>query len=234
MKIVQLENVTKTYCDGTNKVEALKDINLSIEKGEFVAIIGASGSGKSTLLHILGGLDRPTSGKVLIDDQNIYTYKDDDLSIFRRRKIGFIFQFFNLIPVLNVEENIVLPAMLDNEEVDQAYLNEITKILGLDERRTHLPSELSGGQQQRASIGRALINKPSIILADEPTGNLDTKNTEEVLKLLKITAKKYDQTVILITHEMDIATKSDRIIRLQDGAIISDEHLINKPRSGGD
>jgi len=181
MEILKIENLTKTYGEGNNKVEALNDINLSINKGEFVAIIGPSGSGKSTLLHLLGGLDRPTSGRVIIDEKSIYYFKDEELSIFRRRKIGFIFQFFNLIPVLDVEENIELPVILDNENVDKDYLDEIITILNLQDRRTHIPSELSGGQQQRVSIGRALINKPSIILADEPTGNLDSKNTREVI-----------------------------------------------------
>ncbi len=181
MEILKIENLTKTYGEGNNKVEALNDINLSINKGEFVAIIGPSGSGKSTLLHLLGGLDRPTSGRVIIDEKSIYDFKDEELSIFRRRKIGFIFQFFNLIPVLDVEENIELPVILDNENVDKDYLDEIITILNLQDRRTHIPSELSGGQQQRVSIGRALINKPSIILADEPTGNLDSKNTREVI-----------------------------------------------------
>lgn len=190
MEVVRLENVVKTYGEGETQVQALKGINLSIHRGEFVTIVGASGSGKSTLLHILGGLDRPSSGNVFIGDENIYNYKDNELSIFRRRKVGFIFQFFNLIPVLNVQENIALPALLDEEQVDDHYLDEIIRTLGLNERRDHLPSELSGGQQQRVSIGRSLINKPDIILADEPTGNLDTKNTKEVLNLLKVTAKK--------------------------------------------
>lgn len=184
MEILRVENLTKTYGEGENKVEALKNTNLSINKGEFVTIIGASGSGKSTLLHLLGGLDRPSSGKVIIDEKSIYDYNDDELSIFRRRKVGFIFQFFNLIPVLDVEENIELPVILDNEKVDKEYLDEIISILNLEERRNHLPSELSGGQQQRVSIGRALINKPSIILADEPTGNLDSKNTRDIIELL--------------------------------------------------
>lgn len=222
MKILTIENLSKIYGEGDNKVEALKNINLSINKGEFVAIIGASGSGKSTLLHLLGGLDRPTSGKVIIDENSIYDYKDEELSIFRRRKIGFIFQFFNLIPVLDVEENIELPVVLDNEKVDNEYLDEIISILNLKDRRTHLPSELSGGQQQRVSIGRALINKPSIILADEPTGNLDSKNTREVIELLKFTARKFNQTLILITHDSNIASMADRVITIEDGQIIED------------
>ncbi|MCU7678940.1 ABC transporter ATP-binding protein [Bacillus thuringiensis] len=235
MEVVRLENVVKTYGEGETQVQALKGINLSIHRGEFVTIVGASGSGKSTLLHILGGLDRPSSGNVFIGDQNIYNYKDNELSIFRRRKVGFIFQFFNLIPVLNVQENIALPALLDEEQVDDYYLDEIIKTLGLNERRDHLPSELSGGQQQRVSIGRSLINKPDIILADEPTGNLDTKNTKEVLNLLKVTAKKYNQTVILITHDPAIASNSDRIITITDGMIISDKKLVqNQEKCGGE
>ncbi|NKX12443.1 ATP-binding cassette domain-containing protein [Bacillus cereus] len=234
MEVVRLENVVKTYGEGETQVQALKGINLSIHRGEFVTIVGASGSGKSTLLHILGGLDHPSSGNVFIGDENVYNYKDNELSIFRRRKVGFIFQFFNLIPVLNVQENIALPALLDEEQVDEHYLDEIIKTLGLNERRDHLPSELSGGQQQRVSIGRSLINKPDIILADEPTGNLDTKNTKEVLNLLKVTAKKYNQTVILITHDPAIASNSDRIITITDGMIISDKKLVqNQEKCGG-
>ncbi|MGL5867885.1 MAG: ABC transporter ATP-binding protein [Clostridium chrysemydis] len=224
MEILRIENLSKIYGEGENKVEALKDVNLSINKGEFVAIVGASGSGKSTLLHLLGGLDRPTEGKVIIDDKNIFDSKDDELSIFRRRKVGFIFQFFNLIPVLDVEENIELPVVLDNEKVDKKYLDEIIKILNLDNRRNHLPSELSGGQQQRVSIGRALINKPSIVLADEPTGNLDSKNTREVIELLKFTAKKFNQTLILITHDSNIASMADRVITIEDGRVIKDSY----------
>lgn len=227
MEILRVENLTKTYGEGENKVEALKNINLSINKGEFVAIIGASGSGKSTLLHLLGGLDRPTTGKVIIDEKSIYDYNDDELSIFRRRKVGFIFQFFNLIPVLDVEENIELPVILDNEKADKKYLDEIINILNLKERRNHLPSELSGGQQQRVSIGRALINKPSIVLADEPTGNLDSKNTRDVIELLKLTARKFNQTLILITHDTDIATMADRVITIEDGEIIKDTNIDN-------
>lgn len=225
MEILRVENLTKTYGEGEGKVEALKNINLSINKGEFVAIIGASGSGKSTLLHLLGGLDRPTSGKVIIDEKSIYDYKDEELSIFRRRKIGFIFQFFNLLPILDVEENIELPVVLDNEKVDKEYLDEIIRILNLENRRTHLPSELSGGQQQRVSIGRALINKPSIVLADEPTGNLDSKNTREVIELLKLTARKFNQTLILITHDTNIASMADRVITIEDGEIIKDSKV---------
>ena len=222
MEILRVENLSKVYGEGENQVQELKEVNLSIDEGEFVVIIGASGSGKSTLLHLLGGLDRPSSGKVIIDGKSIYDYNDDDLSIFRRRKVGFIFQFFNLIPVLDVEENIALPVVLDNEKVDEAYLNEIIGILNLDQRRGHLPSQLSGGQQQRVSIGRALINKPSIVLADEPTGNLDSKNTREVIDLLKFTAKKLHQTLILITHDPAIAAMAERVITIEDGQIIAD------------
>ncbi|MFL0270023.1 ABC transporter ATP-binding protein [Candidatus Clostridium radicumherbarum] len=228
MEILRTENLNKTYGKGDNKVEALNNINMSINKGEFVAIVGASGSGKSTLLHLLGGLDRPSDGKVLIDGESIYDYKEERLAIFRRRKIGFVFQFFNLIPVLDVEENIALPALLDNDKVDKKYLNEIIKLLGLENRKTHLPSELSGGQQQRVSIGRALLNKPSIILADEPTGNLDSKNSKEVIELLKLSAKKYNQTLLLITHDINLAAMADRIITIQDGEIVSDKYLKSK------
>lgn len=227
MEILKVENLNKTYGKGENKVEALKNINLCVNKGEFVAIVGASGSGKSTLLHLLGGLDRPSDGKVIIDGESIYNYKEENLAIFRRRKIGFIFQFFNLIPVLDVEENIALPALLDNDKVDKGYLREIIELLGLEERKNHLPSELSGGQQQRVSIGRALLNKPSIILADEPTGNLDSKNSKEVIDLLKFTARKYNQTLILITHDVNIAAMADRVVTIEDGEIISDKYLKN-------
>lgn len=227
MEILKVENLNKTYGKDSNKVEALKNVNLSINKGEFASIVGASGSGKSTLLHLLGGLDRPTSGKVIIDGENIYDYKEERLAIFRRRKIGFIFQSFNLIPVLDVEENIALPALMDNDKVDKKYLSEIIEVLGLTDRKTHLPSELSGGQQQRVSIGRALLNKPAIIFADEPTGNLDSKNSREVIELLKFTAKKYNQTLIVITHDVNIAALSDRTITIEDGEIISDEYLKN-------
>ncbi|MGV8980146.1 ABC transporter ATP-binding protein [Clostridium sp.] len=225
MEVLKVENLTKTYGKGENEVEALKNINLSVHKGEFVAIVGASGSGKSTLLHLLGGLDRPTSGNVVIDGESIYDYKEEKLAVFRRRKIGFVFQFYNLLPILDVEENIALPALLDNDKVDKVYLEELIKILGLSARKKHLPSELSGGQQQRVSIGRAVFNKPSIILADEPTGNLDTKNSKDVIELLKFTAKKYNQTLILITHDVNIAAMADRVITIEDGEIISDKHL---------
>jgi putative ABC transport system ATP-binding protein len=225
VEILKVENLNKTYGHGENKVEALKNVNMSINKGEFVAIVGASGSGKSTLLHLLGGLDKPTGGRVVIDGESIYDYKEEKLAIFRRRKIGFVFQFFNLIPVLDVEENISLPALLDNDKVDKDYLADIIKLLGLEDRKKHLPSELSGGQQQRVSIGRALLNKPSLIFADEPTGNLDSKNSKEVIELLRFSAKKYNQTLILITHDINLASLSDRIITIADGEIISDKYL---------
>lgn len=225
MEILKAQGLKKIYGKEGNEVEALKGVDLSINKGEFVAIVGASGSGKSTLLHLLGGLDRPTEGKVIIDGEDIYDYKEEKLAIFRRRKIGFIFQFFNLLPILDVEENIALPALLDNDKVDKEYLAEIIKLLGLEDRKNHLPSELSGGQQQRVSIGRALLNKPSIILADEPTGNLDSSNSKEVIELLKFSAKKYNQTLILITHDVNIASSADRVITIMDGRIVSDKYL---------
>lgn len=225
MEILKVQGLKKSYGKEGNRVEALKGIDLSINKGEFVAIVGASGSGKSTLLHLLGGLDRPSEGKVIIDGEDIYEYKEERLAIFRRRKVGFIFQFFNLLPVLDVEENIALPALLDNDTIDKTYLAEIIKLLGLEDRKHHLPSELSGGQQQRVSIGRALLNKPSIILADEPTGNLDSKNSKEVIELLKYSAKKYNQTLILITHDINIAASADRVITIMDGDIVSDKCL---------
>ena len=225
MEVLKVENLSKTYGTGENKVEALKNIYLSVDKGEFVAIVGASGSGKSTLLHLLGGLDRPTTGNVVIDGESIYEYKEEKLAVFRRRKIGFVFQFYNLLPILDVEENIALPALLDNDKVDKIYLEDLINVLGLSSRKKHLPSELSGGQQQRVSIGRAVFNKPSIILADEPTGNLDTKNSKDVIELLKFTAKKYNQTLILITHDINIAAMADRVITIEDGNITSDKHL---------
>ena len=223
MEILKVENLTKSYGKGEAKVDAIKNINLSINKGEFVAIVGPSGSGKSTLLHLLGGVDKPTSGKVYINDVDIYNLKEKDLSIFRRRNVGLIYQFYNLIPVLSVKENILLPAELDNRKIDKDYLDDLLKTLGLKERANHLPNELSGGQQQRTSIGRALINKPSIILADEPTGNLDSKNSKEVLELLKYCAKKYNQTLIMITHDPSIALQADRVITIEDGTIKQDE-----------
>lgn len=223
MALIEVKNLNKIYGSGEAEVKALKNINLNIEQGEFVAIVGQSGSGKSTLLHLIGGVDNPSSGEVIIDGKNIYKLKEKELSILRRRKLGFIFQFFNLIPVLTAQENIEMPVLLDNEKIDKEYMNELLRILGLEERKNHYPSQLSGGQQQRVSIGRALANKPSIILADEPTGNLDSKNSKEVLELLKYCAKKYNQTLILITHDINIAKSADRVITIEDGEIISDE-----------
>ena len=219
MDIVKVIELNKTYGKGNTKVDALKNINLSVEEGEFVAIIGPSGSGKSTLMHILGGVDTSTSGSVIIKDKDIAKLDEKRLAIFRRRSIGFIFQQYNLVPVLTVEENISLPLILDNKSVDPKHLEELLKSLGLYDRRHHLPSELSGGQQQRVAIGRALITKPAIILADEPTGNLDKKNSEEVLNLLKLSVKKYHQTLIMITHDHTIASKADRIINIEDGVV---------------
>ncbi|GAA0099658.1 ABC transporter ATP-binding protein [Paraclostridium bifermentans] len=223
MEILKVENLTKSYGTGEAKVDALKNINLSINKGEFVAIVGPSGSGKSTLLHLVGGVDKPTSGNVFINDVDIYNLKEKDLSIFRRRNIGIIYQFYNLIPVLSVKENIVLPAELDNRKIEKAYLNDLLKTLGLKERENHLPNELSGGQQQRTSIGRSLINRPAIVLADEPTGNLDSKNSKEVIELLKLSVKKYNQTLIMITHDNNIALQADRVISIEDGMITANE-----------
>ena len=223
MTLIEVKNLNKIYGSGEAEVKALKNINLNIEQGEFVAIVGQSGSGKSTLLHLIGGIDIPSSGEVIIDGKNIYKLKEKELSILRRRKLGFIFQFFNLIPVLTAQENIEMPVLLDNEKIDKKYMNELLRILGLEERKNNYPSQLSGGQQQRVSIGRVLANKPWIILADEPTGNLDSKNSKEVLELLKYCAKKYNQTLILITHDINIAKSADRVITIEDGEITSDE-----------
>ena len=220
MKILEVENLTKIYGKGESKVTALNNVSFSVEKGEFVGIVGASGSGKSTLLHLMGGVDRPTSGKVIIAGKDIYSFDDDKLAIFRRRQVGLIYQFYNLIPTLNVEENITLPLLLDNREVDEKALNDLLKELGLNDRRKHLPNELSGGQQQRTSIGRALITNPSIVLADEQTGNLDSKNSDEIVKLLKKSNKDLKQTIIMITHNMEIAKECDRVIKIEDGKII--------------
>lgn len=223
MEILKVENLNKIYGKGENTVKAVDNVSFSIEKGEFVAIVGASGSGKSTLLHLLGGVDRPTSGKVFIDGQDIYNLNDENLAIFRRRQVGLIYQFYNLIPILNVEENICLPCNLDGKEVNKEKLEELLKTLKLENRRTHLPNELSGGQQQRVSIGRAIINNPAIMLADEPTGNLDSKASEEIISLLRLSNKKYNQTVVVITHDEKIALEADRIITIDDGKIIKDE-----------
>lgn len=222
MEILRIENLNKIYGKGDNQVKAVDNVSFSVEKGEFVAIIGASGSGKSTLLHLIGGVDRPTSGKVFIEGKDIYSLNDDNLAIFRRRQIGLIYQFYNLIPILNVEENITLPLALDNREVDKERLASLLKLLGLENRKNHLPNELSGGQQQRTSIGRAIITNPTIILADEPTGNLDSKSSDEIVALLKKSNKELNQTIIMITHNMEIAKVADRIIKIEDGKIVSE------------
>ncbi len=220
MEILRVENLNKIYGKGGSEVKALDNVSFSVDKGEFVAIVGASGSGKSTLLHLIGGVDRPTSGKVFIDGKDIYKYNNDELAIFRRRQVGLIYQFYNLIPILNVEENITLPLNLDNREIDKQRLNELIKVLGLENRKKHLPNELSGGQQQRTSIGRAMITNPAIILADEPTGNLDSKASAEIVELLKKSNKDYKQTIIMITHNIEIAKCADRIIKIEDGKIV--------------
>lgn len=225
MEVVRVENLCKVYGTGEMKVNAVDNINLTINQGEFVAIVGPSGSGKSTLLHLLGGVDKPSSGKVIVDGTDIYSLSEEELAIFRRRKVGFIFQFYNLVPVLDVEENILLPLLLDNKKVDGKYIDELISILGLNERKNHLPNELSGGQQQRVSIGRALAYSPSIVLADEPTGNLDSQNSKEIVDLLKLSVQKYNQTLVLITHDLDIASQADRIITIEDGSIVKDERI---------
>ena len=222
MEILRVENLSKVYGKGAAKVVALDNVSFSIAKGEFVAIVGASGSGKSTLLHLIGGVDRPTSGKVFIDGKDIYGFNDDELAIFRRRQVGLIYQFYNLIPILNVEENITLPLSLDNRKIDSKRLNDLIRLLGLESRKTHLPNELSGGQQQRTSIGRAMITNPAIILADEPTGNLDSKSSDEIVELLRRSNRDYKQTIVMITHNMEIAKIADRIIKIEDGKIIKD------------
>ena len=223
MEILRVENLCKTYGKGKNEVKALDNVSFSVKKGEFIAIIGPSGSGKSTLLHILGGVDKPTSGKVFMNDHDVYVQNDEQLAIFRRRQVGLIYQFYNLIPVLNVVENMTLPLKLDGQKVNDERVNELLELLGLAERRKHLPSQLSGGQQQRVSIGRALINAPALVLADEPTGNLDSKSSQEIIGLLKYSNKKYGQTLVVITHDENIALQADRIIRIEDGQIVSDE-----------
>jgi putative ABC transport system ATP-binding protein len=223
MQILSVENLSKTYGSGETIVKALDNISFSVDKGEFVAIVGPSGSGKSTLLHILGGVDVPTSGKVIVDNTDIYSMNETALAIFRRRQIGLIYQFYNLIPVLNVTENITLPLLLDHRQVDDANFNRIVQVLGLKERLGHLPNQLSGGQQQRVSIGRALIGSPAIILADEPTGNLDTKNSSEIIQLLKYFHQTFNQTLLVITHDESIALQADRIIAIEDGRITRDE-----------
>ena len=222
MEILKVENLTKTYGKGLNKVVALDNVSFTVNKGEFVAIIGASGSGKSTLMHLIGGVDKPTSGKVYIDGVDIYNMNSDALCIFRRRQIGLIYQFYNLIPILNVLENITLPSSLDNKEKKKKKLEEIINLLGLEKRLKHLPNELSGGEQQRTAIARALLNEPALVLADEPTGNLDSKASLEIMEILKTSNKKYKQTIIMITHNLELAKEADRIIKIADGKIIEE------------
>jgi putative ABC transport system ATP-binding protein len=223
MKILRVENLCKNYGKGETLVKALDHVSFEVEEGEFVAVVGASGSGKSTLLHILGAVDRPTSGKVYVDGEDVFKKNETNLAIFRRRKVGLIYQFYNLIPILNVKENISLPILLDNKKVDETYLNELIGILGLEKRIYHLPNELSGGQQQRVSIGRALMNHPTLLLADEPTGNLDSKSSHEIIELLKESNEKYHQTIIMITHDMSLAQNASRIIEIEDGKIVNDK-----------
>ena len=225
MEILKIENLTKVYGSGENEVRALDGVSFSVEKGEFLAIIGPSGSGKSTLLHILGGVDRPTSGKVWLDGQDVYAQNEEQLAIFRRRQVGLIYQFYNLIPVLNVVENMTLPVLLDGRKVNEERLNELVETLGLGGRKNNLPNQLSGGQQQRVSIGRALMNAPAVVLADEPTGNLDSRNSQEIVELLRQSNVKYKQTLIVITHDDSIALQADRIIAIEDGRIVRDERI---------
>ena len=225
MELMRIEHLTKVYGSGENAVHAVDDVSFSVEKGEFLAIIGPSGSGKSTLLHILGGVDRPTSGKVYVDGQDVYAQDEEALAIFRRRQVGLVYQFYNLIPVLNVVENLTLPVLMDGRAVNQERLGELLDTLGLRGREKHLPNQLSGGQQQRVSIGRALMNAPAVILADEPTGNLDSRNSQEIVELLKLSNRKYGQTLIVITHDENIALQADRIIAVEDGHITRDERL---------
>ena len=223
MEILRVEHLSKIYGKGENEVRALDDVSFSVEKGQFVAIIGPSGSGKSTLLHILGGVDRPTSGKVYLEGQDVFAQNEDQLAIFRRRQVGLIYQFYNLIPVLNVTENMTLPVLMDGRKVNQQRLDDLLTTLDLHDRKKHLPNQLSGGQQQRVSIGRALMNSPAVVLADEPTGNLDTKNSQEIVELLKVSNRQYGQTLIVITHDESIALQADRIISIEDGKITRDE-----------
>lgn len=225
MEILKIEHLTKTYGTGENTVCAVDDISFSVEKGEFLAIIGPSGSGKSTLLHIIGGVDRPTSGKVYLNGQDIYAQNEEALAIFRRRQVGLIYQFYNLIPVLDVVENMTLPVLMDGRRVNGERLRELLNVLGLTERQKNLPNQLSGGQQQRVSIGRALMNAPSVVLADEPTGNLDSRNSQEIVELLKQSNRKYGQTLVIITHDENIALQADRVIAIEDGKIVRDERI---------
>ncbi|NLA26801.1 MAG: ABC transporter ATP-binding protein [Firmicutes bacterium] len=223
MEILRVENLSKVYGSGAAQVKAVDGVTFSVKKGEFVAIIGASGSGKSTLLHMLGGVDRPTSGKVFVEETNIYSLNETKLAIFRRRQVGLIYQFYNLLPILNVEENITLPLLLDERKIDPQFLDELIQTLNLAGRAAHLPNELSGGEQQRVSIGRALINRPALVLADEPTGNLDSKSSQEIVELLKLSNRRYHQTLLLVTHSHEIALQADRMITLADGKIVKDE-----------
>ena len=225
MEILRIEHLSKVYGQGENQVRAVDDVSFSVEKGEFLAIIGPSGSGKSTLLHILGGVDRPTSGKVYVDGQDVYAQDEDHLAIFRRRQVGLIYQFYNLIPVLNVVENMKLPVLMDGRAVNRQRLDELLDVLGLRGREKHLPNQLSGGQQQRVSIGRALMNAPAVVLADEPTGNLDSKNSQEIVELLKLSNRKYGQTLVIITHDENIALQAHRIIAIEDGRITRDQRI---------
>ena len=225
MEILKVKKLCKNYGKGNTLVKALDNVPFSVEKGEFVAIVGSSGSGKSTLMHLLGGVDKPTSGEITIDGENIYKLNENNLAIFRRRQVGLIYQFYNLIPILNVEENITLPILLDSRKPDEKYLKEIIETLGLKSRVKHLPNELSGGQQQRVSIGRALMNRPALLLADEPTGNLDSKASNDIIELLKLSNQKYKQTIIMITHDHKLALNADRIITIEDGKIVSDEKV---------
>ena len=225
MELMQIQHLSKVYGQGENQVRAVDDISFTVEKGEFLAIIGPSGSGKSTLLHILGGVDRPTSGKVFVDGQDVYAQNEDQLAIFRRRQVGLIYQFYNLIPVLNVVENMTLPVLMDGRQVNQERLEELLTVLKLKGREKHLPNQLSGGQQQRVSIGRALMNAPAVVLADEPTGNLDSKNSQEIVELLKLSNRKYGQTLVIITHDENIALQAHRIIAIEDGRITRDQRI---------
>lgn len=231
MSLLEVKSVSKIYGKGNNEVHALKDVSFSVDKGEYIAIVGESGSGKSTLLNIIGALDTPTEGKIIINNKDLFSMKDSELTVFRRRNIGFVFQGFNLIPELTVEQNIIFPVLLDYKKPDRKYLEELLNILGLQERKNHLPSELSGGQQQRVAIGRALITKPSLILADEPTGNLDSKNSSEVISLLKESSQKYEQTIIMITHSRSIAQAADRVLRVSDGILVDQGSATNEKLS---
>ena len=225
MEILKVEHLCKNYGSGKTLVKALDDVSFTASKGEFIAIVGASGSGKSTLLHLIGAVDKPTSGKVYVEGEDIYALNETNLAVFRRRQVGLIYQFYNLIPILDVKENMTLPVLLDGKKVEESYLKELIQILGLEKRVTHLPNELSGGEQQRVSIGRALMNHPALVLADEPTGNLDSKASAEIMKLLRLSNQKYKQTIIMITHDYDLALTADRIIEIKDGKIIKDEKV---------